>query len=126
LKSLGFKISCSDLLERFAQGEDALQGFDIADFFLKPPQAKETAQEQANAPNTTKAEQQEPAPSLGRIKGLPDWLTLHPDGIHINDIPLENLSRSQRQRFHTYILDNIAKNSMLKNVWDFYWLDIVA
>ncbi len=123
LKAQGFKIQCSDLLECRAQGEDRSQGYDIADYFLAQQAASKQAQGTAQAETQ---DQPELAPRLGHIQGLPNWLTLHPDGIHVKDIPLEILSGSQRQRFHTYIIDGMGQNSMLRRVWDFYWPDIVA
>jgi hypothetical protein len=62
----------------------------------------------------------------GRIEGLPLWLTLHPDGIQINEKPLYILNLEQRQRFHLHILDAAKTNPIVKAVWDCYWLDIIS
>ena len=116
LKAKEFKIVVSELLEEAASDLDREQGFDIADYFLKAQ----------NAPKST-----EPKPSIEQksnctLEGLPLWLTLHSDGIHINDKPLQSLNLEQRKRFHLHILDAAKTDAMMKAVWDCYWLDIMA
>lgn len=116
LKAKGFKIAVSELLEDAASDLDREQGFDIADYFLKQCGASIPVEPKPN-------HEQKPK---GRIEGLPLWLTLHPDGIRINDKPLQVLNLEQRKRFHLHILDAAKTDAMMKAVWDCYWLDIMA
>lgn len=116
LKAKGFKIAVSELLESAANDLDRQQGFDIADYFLKDCGASTPTEPMPNIEQKPK----------GRIEGLPLWLTLHPDGIRINDKPLHLLNLEQRQRFHLHILDAAKTDPTMKAVWDCYWLDIMA
>lgn len=114
LKAKGFKIAVSELLESAASDLDRQQGFDIADYFLKECGASKSVEPKPSNKQKSK----------GRIEGLPLWLTLHPDGIRINDKPLHALNLEQRQRFHLHILDASKTDQTMKAVWDCYWLDI--
>lgn len=80
LKTKGFKIAVSELLERAASDFDRQQGLDIADYFLKKYGASKLVEPKPSNEQKSK----------GRIEGLPLWLTLHPDGIRINDKPLQS------------------------------------
>jgi hypothetical protein len=116
LKAKGFKIAVSGLLEDAATDLDRQQGFDIADYFLKQCKASIPMEPTPN---------NEPKPK-GNIEGLPSWLALHPDGIHINEKPLHSLNLEQRQSFQLHILEAAKTDQMMKAVWDYYWLDIIA
>lgn len=114
LKSKGFKISISDLVESTASDLDRQQGFDIADYLLKKQRALKSTEFKPNIERKIK----------DSIDDLPSWLTLHPDGININDKPLQSLNLEQRKRFHLHILDAAKTDPMMKAVWDCYWLEI--
>lgn len=101
-------------MESAASDLDHQQGFDIADYFLKEQRDTKSTDQK------TKIEQK----TNGKIEGLPVWLTLHPDGIRINDKPLQVLNLEQRERFHLHILDVAKYDPIMKAIWDCYWLDI--
>jgi len=115
LNAKGFKIAVSELVESAASDLDRQHGFDIADYILKEQRASKSTQPKPSI---------DPKPK-GRIEGLPVWLTVHPDGIHINHKPLHLLNLERRERFHLHIRAAANTDPMMKAVWDCYWLDIL-